>query len=640
MKKLLALTLALVLACSLCVPALAAEGDDYGFTVNGEPAPVYVPGETPPMVLDESDAVDAYIAAHPEEMAALDVDALLEGWGYLDPVAAFLADYGVGEDGDVTQAVKEVYAANRLDYEEIRLSAEAYKAEHPDVWESFDPEVYLMSGKSYYYYDYDSKEALMAEKNLLTQEELALYLFDDYMEYVYPEDWKWNWDDPGLLTDAELIPTLVVNGVASDVTVTAGEGVTYADAAALRGILGVKAVAPTYEGPVPIREAAENAGWDVEWYDAGWGDRQVCLWNKDAFVAEVKAQTEPFQKLWDAAMELSRNTLFTETPQRATQTATVTFKRFNSLDGDKTYTLRLRAESVWQKGVVDCTVTFDVSQLLGMFTAAELESAAKDAQLSLADLKTLFSAGKAEFIIDYSAGGMAYNIPLLGLVDEDLADWQGTYFPGLTEAIDPEGGLDLAASLYENMVGNSNPWMDGVERRANVDDTLAALGIFAGADNVQVSGGSVTYTLETDKVNAALSKLVGDGTKTFSFFKKCDINMNFNTQGKTGLALAFRLDTDGIVEAAMADGDMTNALAGGLMRWLLGSLDMELTANVQGDPDKAAETVKLHIKNFGTIEVNTQSTTKSAAQGPRQLAEVERTWVEPPADGTTVTAAG
>ncbi len=488
MKKLLALTLALVLACSLCVPALAAE-ENYGFTVDGEPAPIYAPGETIP-----EDAFDRY--------------------------------------------------------------------------------------------------------------------------FPTPE--------PTL--------TLVVNGVASDVAITAGEGVTYADAAALRGILGAKAVAPTYDGPVPVREAAENAGWDVEWYDDGWGDRQVCLWNKDAFVAEVKDQVEPFQTLWDAAMELSQNTLFTQTPQRATQTATVTFKRFDSLDGDKTYTLKLRSESVWHKGVVDCAVTFDVSQLLGLFTAAELEGAAKDAGLSPADLKNLFSAGKAEFIIDYNAGGMAYHIPLLGLLDEEMEGWQGTYFPGLTQAIDPEGGLDLAGSLYENMLDAASR-QGGVAAREETEGILASLGVFAGADSVRTAGSTVTWTLETDKVNAALSKLVGDGTGAFSLFKKCDVDLTFNTQGKTDLTLALRLDTDGILEAVMTGEDELDVIVRALLNWLIGGADMELTAAANSDQGESSETMKLHIKNFGVIDVNTQSTAKSTAQTPRQLAQVEREWVKGETDG-------
>ncbi len=492
MKKLLALTLALVLACSLCVPALAAEEAEvggYGYTVSGRPIPIYAPGETIP-----EDAFDRY--------------------------------------------------------------------------------------------------------------------------FPTPE--------PTL--------TLVVNGVASDVAITAGEGVTYADAAALRGILGVKAVAPTYDGPVPVREAAENAGWDVEWYDGGRLGQQVCLWNKDAFLAEIAPKVEPFQTLWDAAMESSRNALFPETPRRATQTAAVTCKRFNSLDGDKTYTLKLRSESVWHKGVVDCAVTFDVSQLLGLFTAAELEGAAKDAGLSPADFRNLFSAGKAEFIIDYNAGGMAYHIPLLGLLDEEMEGWQSTYFPDLAQAIDPVGSLDLAGSLYEDMLDNAELY-GGVTAREEAETALASLGVFAGADNVQTAGSTVTWALETDKVNAALSKLADDGTGAFSLFKKCDVDLTFNTLGKTDLTLALRLDTDGILEALMAENGEPNVIVRGLLDWLVGGADMELTATANGDRDKSSETMKLHIKNFGVLDVTTQSTAKPTAQTPRQLAQVEREWVKGETDG-------
>lgn len=439
--------------------------------------------------------------------------------------------------------------------------------------------------------------------------------------------------------EGESTLTLVVNGVASDAAVTAGEGVTYADAAQLRDILGSKAAAPTYEGPVPIREAAENAGWEVEWYDGGWEglDRQVCLWNKEAFAAEVKPQLEGFQTLYDAAMDRSREAIFTETPKRAVENLTVTFKRFDTLDGDKTYNLKLRAETVYEKGVLDCTVTFDVSQLLGMFPAAGLETMAQEAGLSLSDFKALFSAGKMEFIIDCNVGGLAYNIPLLGLIDEDLAGWQTSY----TSLYDySQENADFAGSLYARMRDYASQW-GGVAGREYVDDSLETIGVFFSPDSVKTSGSAVTWTAETGKVNAALSKLGGDGDKVFSLFKKCDVTMTFDAQGETDLTLAFRPDTDGIAEAAMATGndmDMPYALGYSLLGRLLGGLDMELTATAHGDQAKSAGTLTLHIKNFGVFDVSAQSTTKSAAQGPRQLAEVERQWVEPAA-GSTVTSA-
>ncbi len=677
MKKLLALTLALTLACSLCVPALAAEDEDVRVVYDAEATALdaandggelrdvadespevqallqemYDEGllqentdydlsyfeegaETPPpMDPDETDPVDEYIAAHPEEMAALDVDALLADWGYGDPREAFMEDWGDKAD-TFEEVVAWYYADNRVDVlSDVALAAE-YKAEHPEDWAAFDAYRYFAGDVQSDYMDgRESVERYMAYRNLLSEAEFTDMMFARCItiyERYDPTDWEYGGDDP----DAEPALTLVINGVASDVAISANDWTTYADAAALRGILGDKAVAPTYEGPVAVREAAENAGWEVEWYDAGWGDKQVCLWNKDAFLAEVKDRTEPFQTFYDTAMENSRNTIFAETPQRATQTATVTFQRFNSLDGDKTYTMKFRVESVWQKGVVDYTVTFDVSQLLAMFTADELEAMAADAQLSLGDLERLFSAGKAEFIVDYNSGGVAYNIPLLGLIDEDLEGWQTSYDPMLSYS---QMNVNYAEIIYENMMITAS-WMGGLTGREEAEDTLEALGIYFAPDSVQTTGSTVTWTLETDKVNAALSKLIGDGTGTFSFFKKFDVNMTFNTQGKTDLKLALRPDIDGIVAASTAETEETNAVANSLMRWLLGCLDMELTATANGDADKATETVKLHIKNFGAFDVNAQSTTKSSAEGPRQLAEVERTWVVP-AEGATVTFA-
>lgn len=672
MKKLLALTLALVLACSLCVPALAAEDEDV-HVVYGEEATAQdvanddgelkdIADESPEVqallqemydegLLQENtdydlsyfedgdgiDPVDQYIADHPEEMAALDADALLDGWGYQDPREEFMDYWDITADA-FEETVVWQYAINRVEALENAALAEEYKTEYPEDWAAFDAYRYFNADVQSDYEGAESVESYMAYHNLLSEDEFIDVMFARCIA-IYacydPADWEYTWDGPA--ADGEPTLTLVVNGVASDIPVAAEEGVSYADAAALRGILGPKAAAPTYEGAVPIREAAENAGWEVEWYDGGWRglDQQVCLWNKDAFVAEVQSQVEAYQKFLDAAKEFSHNALFTEEPKRATQTVTVAFKRFNSLDGDKTYNLRFRTESVWQKGVVDSTVTFDVSPLLEMFPADELESMAQGAGLTLSELKALFSAGKAEFIFDYNAGGYAYNIPLLGLMDEDLEGWQTMYIPELL-AYSQESD-SYAETLYEGMRSAAS-WRGGVAGREDVDTGIKSTGVTFGPDNVHFSGSTVTWTLETDKVNAAISKLIGDGDKAYSFFKKCDLTMTFDDQGETDLVVALRPDTDGIAEAAMADVGETNVLGGSFLRWLLGGFDMELTANTHSDSAKSTGTIKLHAKNFGVFDVSTQSTTKSAAQGPRQMAEVERAWVTPAA-GSTVTVA-
>ncbi len=641
MKKLLAWTLALALACSLCVPALAAEekgavelmeelglldaAGDYGFIVDGEPVPTDVPFVPGASWADDdnSDAVLEYMNTHPEELAALDADALIAGWGYKDTTAreAFEDDWGAMADSLET-AVAMHYADNRVKALEAVAEAEELKAEHPDAWAAFDPEAHFASFWTTFY---GSKEAFMAHENLLTQEEFTARMFTSYMVL----DWE---DVDHADPDAQPTLTLVVNGVASDVAISANDWTTYADAAALRGILGVKAVAPTYEGPVPVREAAQNAGWEVQWYDGGWEglDQQVCLWNKEAFLAEIAPRVEPFQKFYDTAMERARGVVFTETPRRTVDNATITVKRFDSLDGDETYDLKLRVETVCQKGVADCTVTFDVSQLLKMFADSKLEAAAREWDFSLADLRTLLSAGKAEFIIDYNAGGGAYNIPLLGFIDEDLAGWQTSYNGMLDYSRE---NTNYAETLYEDMLDAAS-WQGGVEARADMEESLEAIAVFFGPDNVKTAGSSVTWTLETDKVNAALSKLIGDGAETFSLFKKCDLNVTFNAEGKLDLTLAYRMDADGYAETLMANG---------ASYWELsvseGASDVEITAAAHGDRDEATQTMKLHIKNFGVIDVNIKSTGFAAAKGPRQLAEVERTWVDQSADGATVTVA-
>lgn len=626
MKKLLALNLALVLALGLCVPALAAEEEtlDPFYTVDGEPVESY---ETPPM-LDEDyfyyDPVAAYQREHPGELESLDVDALIAGWGYEDMTAQemLLRDYDY-YDGSAEEVAKQVYVEKRLDVRYSQDWAERYKEYYPEDWAAFDADYYFQF--QWEWSDLE-KEEFLAQRNILTEEEFADMMFENCIAYYGCYDPSyWSGDPAG-----EGALTLVVNGEASDIAIAANDWTTYADADAMRALLGAEAVAGDYQGPVPVREVAEKLGWDVVWYSGDWWGRgqEVCLWNGDAFRSQAGEALAGYQQLLDLSRELSKEVLFSETPKRQTETVEFTFTRFNTLDGDEAYTLQVNMDAVYQKGVVDMTLTFDASQFLKLLSdLVGSDFSQLDAPFSFDQLKSLLTAGKLEFICDFNEGGVAINWPLLGLLDEHLTGWQAAYLPGL--ALD-EQNFDMAGLVYEEVLSVTES-SGGVRGKDFADGLLGGISAVAGPENIRRKGDSLTFHTETEKVNAALSELLG-AEETVEFFRRFEMDATMTAAGAVDMTVALRPNMK-VLAGAASPTDLH----------LYGVPDVQLSAEAHGDLRKSTERMELHIQNWGKFVVESVSGTVRAVAGPRQIADVapeaKRLWVEP-APGTVLTHLG
>lgn len=630
MKKLLALNLALVLALGLCVPALAAEEEtlDPFYTVDGEPVEDY---ETPPM-MDEDysyDPVAAYEREHPGELENLDVDALIAGWGYEDMTAqeVLLRDYSY-YGGTVEEVVKRVYIEKRENVEYFCREAEAYKESYPELWEDFDADAYFAET---FWAEGGDKAEHMARWNLLTDEEFAGMMFYWYIwdELKYPDDYDDDWDWDYGYDDAEPTLTLVVNGEASDVVIAANDWTAYADAADLRAILGDEAVGQGYEGPVPIREAAENMGWDVTWYDGGWlgVEQQVCLWDKEAFLAEIRSVVEPLETLEKALTQCFQAVSSDKGAVKIVETATLNIKRFNTLDGDETYTVKLRGETIRENQVLDGRYTLEAAELVDMFSpymAQTVESEGPGVKV----LRDALTDCQGEVVLDYNTGKMAYRIPLLGLMDKEQAGWQSGE---LSEAFAGGESQDRAVTIYEDMLERSTWDSDGgVGAWDNMELQLLGLAAVAGPDNVKVTGDTVAWTLETGKLNAQLAQyLETGGEDATAFFKK--LNGKLTVDGKRGTVdfdLDLRPDTYGIY------GPYYPFLPYSLFGYY--GTEMELTLSGRMDKNGCTLTAKLHQKNNYELDLSYRSTLSPTTQKPRQIKDVERLWVEP-APGTVLT---
>lgn len=619
MKKTLALTLALVLALGLCAPALAAEpsteepwDDDYDYEYS----------------------YAEYEAAHPEEMAALDVNALLAGWGYKDMTAGELFLRNTWQDSSLDEAVRTTYIDNRMEVGYHQEEAADYKEQYPEAWAAFDAESYF----NYQFaegYDYAADEYLtldkagyMARKNILTEEEFVDCMFADCAGYL-------DWRDPNWWVEEESgEPSLklMVNGVPSEIAIEAGAGTTYADAAALRTLLGDKAVAPDATGNIAIRPAAEAAGWDVQWYDSGWADedREVQLWDKKSFETRLAEEFGPLNDFMAKVMDMSMEVLTTKEAISGKETVDITLTRFSTLDANKEYKLKLTVDYVVQNSVIDMTLTFDVSQLLDLVSPAGLARLGKDGAPSLETLTQLLKAGKMEFILDYDRGVIAYNVPLLALVDESQEGWQTQYLYGWQEMKDvwrEMGGTSFTSTIYAQMTDRAS-WGGAEFALKDYQSSVAALSLFAGKDCFTTSGGEVTYALTTQRMNRALADMLElPESKTASFFKTCDLSYSLDSRGNVNMGLHIRPDMEGIGQAMAQEDSFGQAT---LIMGVLSALDMDMTASGTGDRSHSVSQLNVHWNNVGTLDMRCETTAAPTTRVPRKIEEVERGWVYAP----------
>lgn len=648
MKRTLALTLALVLALGLCVPALAAEPDGT-YYVDGQPVETYPVEETPPMDEDTVclDFYEEYAQEHPEEIANLDTDALIAGWGYTDinmtAEEAFMERFSWA-NVTLEDAVKIQYINNRVRIEELRKDAADYKEQYPEAWAAFDADAFFEEGSSsdayYAYWAGMTKAEYMAEWNILTDEEFA---DDMFVQGAWADEYE-KWDDDGWYDpDGEPTLTLMVNGVASEIAIEAGEGTTYADAAALRSILGDQAVAPDATGSIAIRAAAEAAGWDVQWYDGGWADedQEVQLWDRKSFETQLVEKFGPLNDFMAKAMDLSMETLTSKEAISGKETVDVTLTRFSTLDGNKDYKLKLTADYVIQNSVLDMTLTFDVAQLLGLVSPADLANLGKDGAPTLETLTQLLKAGKMEILFDYDKGAIAYNIPLLTLLDESQEGWHTYYLPGWQEMEDAwqTEGNAYTSSLYSQMIAYAS-WGGAEYALADYQRSVAALSSYAGKDCFTTADdGSMTYNVTTQRMNRALAELMElSEPEKVSLFKAFDWSYALDNRGKVDMKIHIRPDMEGIAQA-MAREDFDPYFGQGtIMMGVLGVLDMDMAASGGGDQSRSTSQLTIHWNNVGTMDMRCEAKATPTTRAPRQIKDVEPLAVEP-TPGTILTNA-
>lgn len=468
-------------------------------------------------------------------------------------------------------------------------------------------------------------QTLPPEMQEYLEQVAAEYATPDFLPEVGRLDDDLSTEEPAL--------TLMVNGVASGVAVTAADGVSYADAAQLRTILGDKAVAADAAGNVAIRPAAEAAGWDVSWYGGGWRgmDQEIQLWDKAAFEAELADQFDPFNDFMARVMKQSMDQIFSEKPISGHETVNIDLTRFSTLDGNKTYTLTLAVDYVVQAGVMDMTITFDVSQLLRLFDVGDLAAVAAEGGFTVDQLTALLKAGKAELILDYNENAMAYNFPLLALLDRELAGWQVIYSGSSSVLPDVKEWEELSffSSVYAQMLSMAD-YLGAEDALGDYRYNTQVAKLFLGKDRFSTQNGKTTYSITAQDVNQVFSALAaqtaGKPDIQVSLFKNCEWTVTVDATGYTAMELHIRPDMEGIASAsALEDGDnyYDRGFTATGMKWLLPFLDMDFTATASGNRNNATSRVNIHWNNVGSLDMRAQTTAASSGKVPRQIADLD-----------------
>ncbi len=581
----------------------------------------------------ETYMVERYEAAHPGELESLTTETLLAQLGYTDtltPVEQFMKGWELDSETEVRPALLRDYVMDRLAVEETHAAFLGYQEEHPQEWEEFDADAYYEQEWDYTYMD---KAEFMSSWHLFTQEEFAEAMFVEYVEYYLadggygeepPDGWYWDGQD------YERLITLCVNGQVMDADVTAEGGVTYADAETVNAILGTHYSAG--EGPVPLRSAAQAAGWDVTWNSYR---RQVVLLDREKLLAGVivpgQGWVEEDLSGLDRLAEKARAGLFNEPGQsyQKTGTLTLTYTALNSLDGDEEYTAQVKVETLRRDQNWEGTLTIDLADVLRLMPESALKELRAQLPKTVKDLKTLLDGVKVSLIWNGETGTLYLNAPVLALVDPTPGTDGDTWYSfDLAELLPEEESAERVSQLlYEALLEDSGTSWGGAEN-AYVDfvDQKALLHILFGPHAITEKNGTMTWKLDGETISAAVTTFMGSigepgGWEEHSLFKECDLELTVGARGETSFDMVLRPDMEGIT-AALFDRDrysydysILESLL--LSRTMSGLADFRLTVRERNSAQGGQSHMELHWKNRFKLELEVDAVRREVQKAPR-----------------------
>ncbi len=607
MKKLTAILLSLVLALSLTVPALAAPVDG-AYTVDGEPVPVYKPGEalgviggadgptaittTGPAWLGglgvdlsafnslfttvnssvERVPTEEYLAGHPgleEELKANAYDYFAQEYGEYWTVEEYMESFGMTEEDFLDDMVQ--IQVSRL------VSAEAAQAAintQKEALGGVPGQVGVMVNGTYIKFPDAAPEA--ADDRTMVPVRALVEALGGEVDYEFA-DQK---DSVRLFIDKYTINFTI--GGTTAVRHTRGTDTGEDDKTIEMDCAPYIKDGCTY---VPVRFLAEALGYEVGWDPLY---QTVVLLDRAALAAEIDQDFTILNKVQankGIGMEEGRN-------YRADMKGAVSLTFFDTLNGSKTYKADLTAKQLFNT-----------------------EAASADISLKLSDnaMEALDQLLTSQLGADYEEDAALFRTVAEGLEDMELI---------LTR----DGSVWFRMAALDELAGTDNVWLDfdlgeemgelaftqagdttigsvltqmmpceSVTEWGSVMEMVELMGKLYGDDEFTTSGGTSTLTIGLDDL-FDLYKDMGlsedDIEEAKAAFKEYKIVMKVDSKGGADVAIVMETKAQ------------------------VGVPSMKVTMDVKQSAGNVTMNMNFHIANLGEVKVDLTQTQKTTTDKP------------------------
>ena len=579
MKKLLALLLSVMMAASLAVPAFAdgpggpapADGDA-GYFVNGEPVPVYTPGEAIPIsaILD---------SLTPEEALGI--------IGGADGPTSILTSGPLGSfDWD---DIGELPDPDSADWAELGKELQQMRDENKKALGGVPGQVGVMVDGVYVKFP-DAAPEVTGGRTMVPVRALVETLGGEVEYQAGAEGDTIRFVIDGYVYEFAIGSTTVkVSPTADDDKDTPQPDDIQMDCAPY--IKGGR----TY---VPIRFISEALGYEVGW-DA---------YYETAILLDREALADKIDEKFTILNKVQANRLPELTEGQSLQAEAkgkVSVTVFDTLNGNKTYSADLAAKQLMNDEAASGSMSVDMS---GAFLDMLMEQTGMDEEAGEAVQLVVDLLKDLEYILG-ADGKMFFHADALDRLADKGNVWLGV---DVSEALAEMGQAGLVVSLAdasELTIGSTLVQMmpcESVSEWSSVMEMADLLDSLYGDDKFTTSGGVSTLTIGVDDL-FDLYKDMGlsedDIAEAKAVFKEYEITMKVDAKG--GADVVVKMET-----AAQA-----------------GVPAIKLDMSAQQSAEKVTMTVSGHIANLGEMKLEATQTQKATSDKPMS---------EPPAGSTIV----
>lgn len=596
MKKQLSAFLALILALSLSVPAMAAAvSPDYNFAPE----------------------VQAWIDAHPDEVAGFldNIDAYIqEEWRWFDSLADMAAAWDEDESAAAAYLLDQ-WASRQQEEEAWQTWLSGYEARNPGVQEKLRANAYDYFAETF---PYDSVEMIM-ESYELTEEGFLDWMVESQLYDIYYAELTQKAIDeakaamggvPGQLgvmlngsyiTFSDAVPEAsngrimvpfraLMEAMGGDVSYDSSNVYCILDGTTLTLTPGSAVMTIQREGStaqltmdcapyvrdgrtyVPVRFVSEAFGFCVGWD----GNYQSAVILDPAAAADA---IDADFSILNRALAGRLPTLAEGQSYQDNIQGSMTYTAFDTLAGSTVYQATLSAQSLRSGSAISGSATASLSGSL-------VELLLKDADLSAEEAAQLYTALR-QIGLDYiltSEGAFWLRSPLTALMDQgDAGTWYGYYL-----------GQDAAQFLLQaqgpatvgSLITSSAADCSTVTLWADLMDAGRELAAEAG-------DGRFTHSASSDTLSLTLAGLLGSDPSLEYQFKELELNLTVDSAGN----LSFSLTMETLPQ-------------------YYGDNGTRITVDYTRSGGTAHLSLNYHEANTGMLSLSLTSTTQVTSQSP------------------------